>query len=104
MPADVSTLFVDVSDGPAFARIPPDIASALEAAASSEEHLAAGLQTAALVIVRVGIEAGELLLRHLIAHDARLILDADPLFAETLAREPELITGPLAGTPSCAIR
>jgi hypothetical protein len=101
MPEDVSTLFVDVSEGPAFARIPPDIAAALEAAASSEEHLAAGVQTAALVIVRVGVEAGEL---HLISHDARVVLDADPMFAETLAHEPELITGPLAGTPSLEIR
>jgi hypothetical protein len=104
MPGEASTIFVDVSEGPAFARIPADIHSALAASASNDDHLQAGLETAALVIVRVGAEAGELLLRHLITHDADLVLGADPLFAKTLAREPELITGPLAGTPACEIR
>lgn len=96
------TVYVDVREGPAPATVPGDVVSALLRAANDDQAAAArGIDTAALVIVRLGREAGEAMLRHLVEHDPALLLGADPLFADTLANEPELIVGPLAGTAPC---
>ena len=91
-------LFVDTREGPAFASIPTDVVATLESAAGDEGELERGLVLVGLVLVRAGREGGEALLRHLIAHDPGLLLRTDPRLAETLAHEPELIVGPLAGT------
>jgi hypothetical protein len=95
------TVYVDVREGPAPATVPGDVVSALVRAANDDQAAARGIETAALVIVRLGREAGEAMLRHLVEHDPALLLGADPLFADTLANEPELIVGPLAGTAPC---
>jgi len=96
------TLYVDVREGPAAATVPCDVVAALVRAAADDQAATRAVETAALVIVRLGSEAGETMLRHLLEHDPALILDADRLFAETLANDPELIVGPLAGTAPCA--
>lgn len=91
-------LYVQTREGLAFAGIPADVVAALESAARDEAELEKALETAGLIVVRVGREGGEALLRHVTAHDPRILVDADPRFKETLAREPELIVGSLAGT------
>lgn len=96
-----TTLYVDVREGPAPATVPADVVAALVRAAADDRAAERAVETAALVIVRLGSEAGVAMLRHLLHHDPALILDADRLFAETLANEPELIVGPLAGTAPC---
>ena len=92
-------LYVDTREGPAFARIPADIAATITAV--SGDRAGHGMEVAALVLVRLGAEAGEALLRHLLAHAPRILADADPQFLQTLAANPELIVGPLAGTAPC---
>jgi hypothetical protein len=97
--AEASTIYVDTRDGPAPARIPADIAAAIAAAPGERaEH---AMEVAGLVLVRLGSEAGATLLRHLLAHAPEVLAEADPLFVETLASQPELIVGPLAGTAPC---
>jgi hypothetical protein len=91
-------LYVDTREGPAFASIPPDVATALESAAAGEGELDAALELAGLVLVRLGEEAGTAMLRHWAQHDPGLLLHADPQFAEALAHEPELIVGTLSGS------
>ena len=92
------TLYVEVREGLAFAAVPGDVAAALAAAAPDRVAAERAIEIAALVIVRLGAEAGEALLRHIVEHDPAVILDADPLFAHTLAEDPERIVGALAGT------
>ena len=96
---EASLVYVNTRDGLAFARIPADIAAAV--AAASGEKAERALEVAALVLVRLGAEAGAAMLRHLLAHRPEVLADADALFIETLASEPELIVGPLAGIAPC---
>lgn len=98
-----TTVFIDLREGPAFAEVPADVADALSAAAGDPETAERALHVAALVLIRVGHEGGEALLRHWLAHDPTVLLNADPLFSETLAFGPEPITGPLAGTAPCTL-
>lgn len=100
--SEARTLFVEVREGLAPATVPADVVAALDRDARDDEALEHGLTTAALLVVRLGREAGEAMLRHLVSHDPALLLDADPLFAATMADEPELIVGALAGTSPCA--
>lgn len=95
------TLYVDVREGPTAATVPGDVVAALVRAAADDQTSARAIETAALLIVRLGAETGGAMLRHLVGQDPSLILDADPLFVETLANDPELIVGPLAGTAPC---
>ncbi len=96
--ADAVTLYLDLREGPVPATIPAEIVERLVTAASDETRLEHGLAAAALVIVRLGREAGEALLTHWLDHDPSLILDADPQFVHALAWQPELLTGSLAGS------
>jgi hypothetical protein len=101
--SETRTMLVEVREGLAPATVPGDVVAALEGAAPGDgDALERGLTTAALVLVRLGQEHGEAMLRHLLGHDPGLVLNADPLFVDTLADEPELIVGPLAGTSPCA--
>jgi hypothetical protein len=95
--ADGVTVYVDTREGPAPAVIPGQIVESLVGAAAGETRLEHGLVVAALVIVRLGREAGEALLRHWLNHDPGVVLDADPRFVHALAWEPEPLTGSLAG-------
>jgi hypothetical protein len=92
---DFVTLYVDLREGPCPVEVPARIAGRLRDETGSEPRLERGLAVAALVIVRLGHEAGEALLDHWLRHDPGLILEADTLFVETLAFTPELLTGPL---------
>lgn len=93
-----TTLIIDLREGPACATVPGDIAGAISAIAPAPPDLDRMMQLAAVVLIRVGGEGGEALLRHWCEHDPAALLDADPRFAEILANEPETLVGPLAGT------
>jgi hypothetical protein len=95
--AGAVTLYLDVREGPVPATIPAEIVERL-AAAGDETRLDHALAVAAIVIVRLGREGGEALLTHWLDHDPRIVLHADPQFVRTLAWQPELLTGPLAGS------
>lgn len=96
--ADGVTVYVDTREGPAPAVVPAELVERLRAAASDETRLEHGLVVAALVMVRLGREAGEALLRHWLDHDPGLILDADARFVHALAWDPEPLTGALVGS------
>lgn len=95
--ADGVTVYVDTREGPAPATVPAEIVERLRAAATEETRLDHGLVVAALVIVRLGREAGDALLRHWLGHDPGVVLDADARFVQALAWEPEPLTGSLVG-------
>lgn len=99
MPVRPTTIFVETREGPTPVTIPADVSGAITSSAGEEDSVERALRLAGLVLLRVGEEAGTLLLRHWIAHDPGLLLDADPVLATTLADAPELLVGPLAGTP-----
>jgi hypothetical protein len=101
MSSPPATLFIEVREGLAAATVPGDVVSALEGAARDSSEAADGIETAALIVLRLGNEAGGTLLRHVVRNDPRVILQADPLFNDALAHNPESIVGPLAGTPPC---
>jgi hypothetical protein len=96
--ADGVTLYLDLREGPVPATIPAEIAERLGTTAGDDTRLEHGLIVAALVIVRLGREAGEALLTHWLDHDPTLVLHADPQFVRALAWQPELLTGSLAGS------
>lgn len=103
MSYDARTVWMETRDGPAWAEVPDNIVAALERAAGDPAALERGLTVAAAVILRSGPEAGAHALNHWLDHDPNLVLGADDLFIRTLADEPELIVGPLAGTPACTL-
>lgn len=90
--------FVDTREGPAIASVPPDIVEALRGEAAAADGAERALDLAALILVRAGAEAGALLLRHILAHEPRYLLEADPQLAAALAWEPELVVGDLVGS------
>ncbi len=95
-----TTLFVDLREGPAAATIPADVAASIAELTADPAYREAVMRTAAVVLVRVGREGGEALLRHWIEHEPSVLMEADPRFMEILAYAPEAVTGPLAGTAS----